>query len=434
MRRCRPSLPCALVVAFFSVACYFYAKLRAHAAETRASSIASHGLRLLSQGREREAQPLLEAALVAFDSLPAGVSTVPLVAVLFNLGRLRARASPESATPLLERALRALPRGARGEDSPAAGLVLEALGDAAPDADAARLAWERARLALARAAPAAAAASAAAGGAEGDADAEAAAALAVGGAVGDVHALARVELSLVSAYSLLAERATTPASRERHVGRAVFLARRSYRHFSGAAPGGALAARAANALAVALGAVGTPEALEEAAEAVESALTLLGAELAGGHADATLQAAHCALLLRQGRPAGALPVCARALAPAAAAEGPRSGLVGKLHAYTAAARRALRDGAGALVAGLAAADVLRDAMGEDSRAFQNVLTTLRGALELLGEAPPGEDAGAVEAAARAALAARSGGVAAEGRRGGEEVVTLGALGGGARAI
>jgi hypothetical protein len=45
-------------------------------------------------------------------------------------------------------------------------------------------------------------------------------------------------------------------------------------------------------------------------------------------------------------------------------------------------------------------------MGEDSRALQNVRLTMQGALELLGATTPGNDAGAVEAAARAALLAR----------------------------
>jgi hypothetical protein len=396
----KPAIAFAIFAAVCGVLYFAYSQARLQADLTRANHLAAHGYRLLSAGRDAEALPALEAALAAADGLPAGsVPDVPPHHLLFNLGRLKAGSAPEGARALLERALRAAPRGAGGADTPAMALVLEALGDVAPSAAAAREAWERARRALARAAPAAA---------EGDEDGEAAAALAVGEATGDVHALARVELSLVTAYQLLAEQAASPAARGKHVERALRFARRAHRHFAAAQPGGALAARAANALAVALGAVGSPEALEEAAEAVEGALTLLREELAGGHADATLQAAHCALLLRQGRPAAALPVCDRALAPAAATEGPRSGLVGKLHAYTAAARRAAGDGEGALRAGLAALDILREAMGADSRSVQNVLATLEGALAALGEPPPAGK-GAVEAAARGALAARAAG-------------------------
>jgi tetratricopeptide (TPR) repeat protein len=397
------SASCAVFVALCAVLYYGVSHFYAQSALTRASVLAAHGLDLMRKGREADAARMLESAVAAYDALPRGFTPgVPIHTVLFNLGRLKAGGSPEAARGLFERALLALPRGAA---SPLAGLVLEALGDVAPSAGAARDYWERARRALSRAAPPSGGGGGGGEG-EGDADAEAAAALAVGDATGDVHALARVELALVTAYQLLAEQASSPAVRARHVERALRLARRSHRHFAGAAPGGALAARAANALAVALGAQGTPEALEEAVEVVESALTLLRAELSGGPLDATLLAAHCALLLRQGKPATALPVCGRALAPATATEGPRSGLVGKLHAYTAAARRALGDGRGALAAGLEAAAVLREAMGEDSRALQNVRLTMQGALELLGATTPGNDAGAVEAAARAALLAR----------------------------
>ena len=135
---------------------------------------------------------------------------------------------------------------------------------------------------------------------------------------------------------------------------------------------------------------------------------LAGSEGGGGGAawKASLLAARCGLLLRLSRPSDAVPVCRSALAPAAETEGSGSVLVGKLHAYLAAAHAELGEGKQALAAGLQALPLLRKGLGGDSRAVRNVAVTLQRAMgEGEGGGRGGKGVEEVEALARAALVA-----------------------------
>ena len=94
----------------------------------------------------------------------------------------------------------------------------------------------------------------------------------------------------------------------------------------------------------------------------------------------------CATLIRLGKPEDAVLACRSALEPAEVLEGKGSILVGKLHAYLAAAFVLLEDGVSALQHGVIGLPILRARQGDKSRGVANLRLSIGDAINMLGGA------------------------------------------------
>ncbi len=162
------------------------------------------------------------------------------------------------------------------------------------------------------------------------------------------------------------------------------------------------ATEAANALAVALASAGALEEAEQVARSAHEAHSshprpsprlLLG-----------LQATGCATLVRAQKTEEALYLCGQALGPAVELEGASSIMVGKLHAYMAAAHLKENNALAALEEGLQGLPMLRELAGDGGRPTQSLAYTIQGALALVGEKRDFESLAELHTAAKAVMA------------------------------
>jgi hypothetical protein len=129
-------------------------------------------------------------------------------------------------------------------------------------------------------------------------------------------------------------------------------------------------------------------ALEEADELLRRTYAAYGAGDGRGTSPnplllVTLKTQACVVNLKLAKPSEALQACSSALEPALALEGPKSMLVGKIHAYMAAVYLQLRDFRASLTSALAGLPVLRARAGDESRGVASLRQTIGSAIEAL---------------------------------------------------
>jgi hypothetical protein len=373
-------------------------------AATRYATAAAKGLSLAESAPCAAQLPQLrEAAAAAAEAEAAGTAasalSPPLARTLAALGRCLPQ--PE-AVAALARALNLTALGPKGEDLEGSAGLLEDLGvrqdlGTEEGLEASQGYLERAARALQRALKAAKRkASKEGGGAAGSSSSNSS-----NSSSSSSPAVTALEERLAGVHRQL----LTTYQLQGALDKAIGVGRKALEFYVTPAGGGngPDATEAANALAVALASAG---ALEEAEQVARSAH-----EAHSSHARPNarlllgLQATGCATLVRAQRTEDALYLCRQALGPAVELEGASSIMVGKLHAYLAAAHLVDNNAVGALEEGLRGLPMLRELAGDEGRATQNLAYTLIGALGLVGEKEKFKSLEELQAAATAALAA-----------------------------